>query len=876
MVDYPEAKTGNAPADDLPAVMTRAEAERRLGSVVARSQLALFWERLWPELYLPLVLVALLVGLSWVGLWLLLPLWLRILVLIAFVGALVWTGRGVRHVAWPGWREALHRVELSSGYSHRPLTSLDDDLAAGSGDPLAVALWETHKRRMTAALRAIRAGFAHPEAFRRDPYALRVVALMLLVTGYAASDGERLTRMAALVRPDASAAAEPMRVDAWVTPPLYTARAPVYLTGETALLREPGAVIPVPQGSVVTVRAQGVRGLSVFARSGGQSHEIAAEGANGSEAVVAATADPSERTYTLTANSQIVVRDRDDTLESWSFSVEPDTPPTIHLTEDPEEQLSGALKFTYAASDDFGVVSAEAEIAPAPDADMGESKDGAVRPLVDAPKFPLSLPTRRSGTFSGETIRDLTSHPWAGSKVLLTLVVRDQAGQEGRSKPFEFTLPQRRFSKPVARAVVEQRRDLALDANNQVRALDAFDGLMIAPDKFDMPPRVYLGVDFAYRQLAAAKSDDDLRALLPMLWDLALSIEDGDLSLAEKALRDAQEALRKALENGASDEEISKLTEALRQALQNYMQALAQQMQQSPQQMPMSPGQQTLSSKDLDEMLRRIEELARTGSRDAARELLAQMQQMLENMQTGRGQTAPNGMSNEMMQMLNQLSEMIQKQQQLMDETNKANRDQQQGQDQEGRAPGEEQQQQQMTQEQLQELLKQLQQSQGDLQKQLQKLLSELAKKGPGQQPGQQQGQMSGKGQGPNGALDRAGRAMGQAERSLGQGEGDQAVGQQGDALDALRDGAKSLAEQMMQQGQGQGGGTQSSKPMDQDPLGRPRRSAGPDFGNSVKVPDEIDVQRARRILEELRRRFSDGERPRLELDYLERLLKRY
>jgi anti-anti-sigma regulatory factor len=42
----------------------------------------------------------------------------------------------------------------------------------------------------------------------------------------------------------------------------------------------------------------------------------------------------------------------------------------------------------------------------------------------------------------------------------------------------------------------------------------------------------------------------------------------------------------------------------------------------------------------------------------------------------------------------------------------------------------------------------------------------------------------------------------------------------------------------------------------------------------SQKVPGEIDVQRARRILEELRRRLADPSRPQIELDYLERLLK--
>jgi hypothetical protein len=60
------------------------------------------------------------------------------------------------------------------------------------------------------------------------------------------------------------------------------------------------------------------------------------------------------------------------------------------------------------------------------------------------------------------------------------------------------------------------------------------------------------------------------------------------------------------------------------------------------------------------------------------------------------------------------------------------------------------------------------------------------------------------------------------------------------------------------------------------DPLGRPLRNEGPELGTSVKVPDEIDIQRAREILEELRRRVGEATRPPIELDYLERLLRQF
>src|SRR5690606_21951946 len=144
------------------------------------------------------------------------------------------------------------------------------------------------------------------------------------------------------------------------------------------------------------------------------------------------------------------------------------------------------------------------------------------------------------------------------------------------------------------------------------------------------------------------------------------------LGEAEQALRAAQEALREALERGASDEEIRRLTEQLREALNRFMQALAEQMRQNPQQMarPLDPNARTISPQDLNSMIDRLEELARSGAKDAAQRLLQELQQMLENLQTARpGNQQQMEQGDDMMSALDQLGEMIRRQQQLRDRT---------------------------------------------------------------------------------------------------------------------------------------------------------------------------------------------------------------
>src|SRR5262249_21765251 len=199
------------------------------------------------------------------------------------------------------------------------------------------------------------------------------------------------------------------------------------------------------------------------------------------------------------------------------------------------------------------------------------------RSLYEAPDFALTLPQARTRNGAGETIKDLTEHPWSGVDVTMVLTARDEAGNEGRSAPFELRLPERPFTKPIARALVEQRRILALDGDAQASVLNALSALTLAPDRFKIESNVYLGLRSIFWQLARAKSDDQLREVVDRMWDMAVHLEDGSVSDAEQALRAAEEALRQALERGASDEEIKKLTDQLRAALDKFLQALAEQ-----------------------------------------------------------------------------------------------------------------------------------------------------------------------------------------------------------------------------------------------------------------------------------------------------------
>ncbi len=847
-----------------------------------QSFLTIGFERLWP-LVLPLILLAaLFASLSWLGLFALMPRWLHLGVLGLFaLAALVALYLPFRF-RLPDEDAITARIEDVNGLIHEPLAVQTGQMATGSNDPFAVALWQEHKRRMAERLKNLQSGVPRPHIPERDPFALRAIVALLFVTASAYSLSPNSGRIADAFHIRAGNATAVARVDAWVTPPQYTGRAPVFLStnADEGNVEKP---ITVPQGSIVNIRV-----------IGGSSERLTATDATGHRREVQPIApkegeDATAEQQTNVDGSRNFRYDlqQDETLNlsgndlSWTFAVTPDNAPTIRFTKEPGRALNGTLQLSYEISDDYGATKAYGEVVPL-DIDHEEEETA---PLYDAPELPLALPRR--GSKEATTSKDLTQHPWAGQKVALTLVATDAAGKFGRSETKIITLPERPFSNPLAKAVAEQRRILALDATQRDHVRDMLSALMLRPEETIKNNAHYLGLVTIRTRLKLATSDDSLRDTADYMWQVALGIEDGNLSAAERRLRQAQEALRNALQNGASQEEIEKLTAELREAMQQFLREFAQRQQQNPnaRNQPMDPNARMLTDKDLQRMMDQIENLARQGSRDQAEQLLSQLQDLMNNLQMGQqaqpGQQGQGqGQANQMQQQMNKLGDLMRRQQQMMNETFKL--DQQMQQQQYGSGEGEygddqlpgdngpmgqgESQQGQGqggqsgdTPSDLAEAMRKLQQQQQALQDELKKFNEDL----------------KGMGIDPNHDFSDAGKSMGNAADALGRNEGSEAGDQQGSALEALRRGGRDMM-QKMQQAMGQDGQGQSGRngQNGRDPLGRQQGNNGPSDGDGVKIPGEIDIQRAREILDEIRRKLGDALTPQMEKEYLQRLLQ--
>ncbi len=863
--------------------------ERSLAAKLAASRVltrcAMVVERGWPLLLPALLVAALFASTSWLGLFARMPDMVRLGTVAAFGIGFLTALYPLRFFRLPRLAEVDRRIETANALPHSPVQVQSESLS-GEGTGFSRALWREHQKRMAAALERVGGDMPRTHVPERDPWGLRAVPMLLLVVAFAFSFGSLGGRLGDGFRPAAAHNAVPPRIDAWVTPPAYTGKPPIFLTAGAGQ----SVPIAVPAGSDFSLRITGgAAGAALsYVEADGNSRTIdPASAAAGGDPAATKDSDVRQFAGKLTTNGALVLQATNGELDRWAFTVIPDKPPQIRFVGEPKQAVNGTIELTYEIDDDYGATSAKAVFA------LADAPAANAHPLYGPPDMPLSLPRQGARTPDGKaanaarTTKDLTEHVWAGLPVTLHLVATDGAGQSATSEARTLTMPARPFGNPLALAVLEQRRLLGLDANAKPRVLDLMDAIALRPeDTFDNMAH-FLAVASARTRLKLAGNDDQLRDEVGYLWEIALGIEEGNLSAAEKRLRQAQQALQDALKNGAGDEEIDRKMKELREAMNEFLKELAQR-QQNRNPALTNPNARELRSSDLQKMMDQIENLAKSGDRDKAQELLSQLENMMNNLQAGRQQ--PQGeQDSEMRQQMDKLGEIMRRQQEMMNETFRMDQAQRgEGQREQGEMnpfgefddqgqPGQQQGDQQrgdqqqgktdpngngkpMTPEEYAEALKQLQQGQGKLQDDLEKLGKSL----------------EGMGLEPNKGFGDAGKSMGDAGKALGQGEGDNAVGHQGKALEALRKGAKDMMQQLQamqgDQGGGRAGGNQQGA--DRDPLGRPRATQGPDFGDSVKVPDEIDVQRARRILDAIRKRLGNALSPEIERDYLERLLE--
>lgn len=812
-------------------------------------------------------------------------------VVVAAAALVVTAAIGLRRFRWPTTDEALARLDAS--LPGRPLAAMADTQAIGLRDPASAAVWMAHKARMAARTLGVRAVEPDLRVSARDPYGLRYLALLFFITALLFGSFWRLGEPPVAPGGVQVAAAGPAW-EGWIQPPAYTGKPSLYLADQ------PPGRLAVPVGSTITLRLYGdVGALTV------------AETVSGRTGEVGSASDP-QQTFNVTQAGTLSIDGAEGA--KWNVVTVPDQPPSVTVTGPVSADAKGQMTLPFSAKDDYGVRAGSATIAL--DLSAVDRRYGLATEPDPRPALVLDLPMPISGdraAFDEALIENLSEDPLANLPVTVTLQVTDAAGQTGSAAPQKMVLPGRRFFQPIARAVIEQRRDLLWAKANAPQVAELLRAVMNRPDGFFPNETTYLRLKVTIADLekytAAGLTDANQTEIAKSLWDLAVQLEDGTLADARARLQRAQDRLAEAMKNGASDAEIAALMQELRDAIDAYTNMLAQNAQPGQDQTDQPQSAQNdatqITRDQLQAMMDRIQELMQEGKMAEAQQLMDQLNQLMENLQVTLGNGQGNGPPTPGQQSMQNLQQTLRDQQGLSDRAFRDLQDQfnggQQGQQQPGQPgqrPGQQQGQQQGQ-----------QPGQGGQQGQAPGI-------GANPQDGQQQGNGAGgeslgqsladrqqalrqelqrqqqalpgmtgdQADAARRALDQAGRAMDGAEQALRDGNLADAIDKQAQAMNALREGLRNLGQALAQNGgdqpQGQGAqpgqATGKIEPSRRDPLGRQLGDSG-QYGTSENMLQGPDIYRqAQNLLDEIRRRAAEQNRPDAELNYLKRLLQQF
>ncbi|MEO1659668.1 MAG: DUF4175 family protein [Pseudomonadota bacterium] len=867
--------------------------KRLIDRTFGRLQRLAAWSAWWPLLavvgiYLFTVLLGVLEQAS--------PSVTALFTFMAAIAFIITALRGIRRYIRPTRRDAVSALDQQSDL--RPLASLADRPARP--DAHGVALWSAHEERLTDAVRRMNVpGFAALWR-QRDPFHLRIIAPVVFAGLLGLTWNVAPSRFASALDPDFGSlfGADSIRIEAWVAPPEHTGRAPIFLKTDQTEVR-------VPAGSMMTLRVQAPSAPKLRVRDADGTETVSFEATpDGAYEIVAE----------ITSDSDVSVRWW-GARKAWSVLASPDAPPTVEFVEMPVLGDGDRTEFSWKIADDYGVSKLEFAIQP-----VGEDR---IPDLV-----PVELGAISPKEVEETSKLDLTRNRWAGARVSVRLIATDGAGQTGESEPYEFKLPEKLLLQPLAKAIQDVRVTVLREdeAYTEIKATDATQAgayyvsatqrlsqapagvqrgaIMLEAVTYEAPRYfrdilVYSGLETARYALEASSTTREAKATEPLLWSLALRAEYGSAADAYAALMAAKKALEDALRDGASEEELKRLMEAFKDAAQRYIaakmaEALANGLEAPPndQDSAEGPGGSGLGGQGFSDMLDALEDLTETGATDQARQLLADITNMLENLEFQQGQGSGEGFpglpgeggedeneedvpeeEREMSETMQELSDLLREQRELNDETLAEQRgergqsgdpfgEQQPGQDgdpQVGDGTG--------------ELPDWMEGEDGralsERQAELADRIEELAER---QMGGGEDGEGEGGGALDEDTLEAIERSQRRAGNALEDGNEGRAIRNQEQATRQLRELAEGLAEQLDAARAEREGEPQTGSAS--DPFGN-QTNSGVDNNNSVDIPDEAERQRAKDILDELRRRYDEAV-DEDEREYLERLLDRF
>lgn len=654
--------------------------------------------------------------------------------LLAFLAGLAYFAiRDFSGPTLPHTDDVDRRLEKNSSFRRGQIRTIEDRLA----NPQKRAtreLWDKGQKQMLQTIPGLHKPELRPLMIKLDPRALRFAVILLFISAVlvAGSDWQRRLWSGIIPVTPSYILSQGRSDELWITPPEYTNIPGLHITGSG--LSEP---VKIPEDSQIKIRTYSTLGdyFPPGLTMGDKTLSLPAlgDGLYGLETAIAPSPSDSIRiTQMLITRADwkyeyipdtppnlrsdvpeesdqeseekiTSAEEQEQFLEEFALNSEKnekeneehaeeklDLPPSpqspdekiekeeeIEEASGPYEVLpNGQIRFPLIVQDDYGVtdLTMTMRLDPMVTEKPRGKEETETRPVMSSAGVEMKV----------QPIYDLTGHTWAGLPVLFEFSVKDHKNQQAALAPLSLTLPEREFKHPVARLLIALRKKVAWSPGNNFKEIASeLEAVLSAPDLFHDDIVVYLAIRTASSRLFYTndKSKDEIEkaadSVIKLLWETAISIEDGNLSVAVRNLRQVQKELENALRDpNTSPEEIARLMDKLRESMLEYFIELSRELEKR---MAESEDIPMLNPEDLSKMIDpealsgmmdQLESDLQSGDRDAAREKLSQLQNLLDLMDPSMEAPLPEDMQMAM-EGINELQQLIESQEALRDQTQK-------------------------------------------------------------------------------------------------------------------------------------------------------------------------------------------------------------
>lgn len=578
--------------------------------------------------------------------------------LIFVIGFLFLLRKGINNFSLPDKNDVYKKLENDSKIKHRPLRAEKECAIENSNQPL----WNLHKKQLKSLLPFIKKPIPKAILSEKDPYAIRFALILFFIIALIFAGPMAKNNLYEGLFPFSwqKNTKDTERVSITFVPPEYThIKEQTYTKEDTK-----NASLSLPEGTLIKARVK----KPVF------TPKLYIDGSK--YKLNRADKNNYIRDMLLPEGQTLLIKEGFLTKAKIPYHFIKDTPPSIIFEKAPETNTSDAsFKLPLRVMDDYGIQTITLSIELAAFLDnppLGE-------PITE--ERTLSLWTKQETEQNEkegvqiQPIYDIADHSWAGLPVALKVTIKDHAGQTATAER-AFVLPERTFQHPVAQTLANMRKKLAWEPINEAPEITReLETLLHFPENFENDTIVFLAITSAASRLHYNPSKETAKAVIALLWETALRIEEGNLGLAERNMKQAKEALKKLLSDpNATEEDIARAMFDLQQAMQNYFLELSKELHKrlvegdQPFYIPPELVGNMVNPNDLADFMQQMETEALEGNKDKANEMLKQLEQMMDVLSPDMAAPMPEEIK-EMAEAMEMIQNLIEQQQSLLEDT---------------------------------------------------------------------------------------------------------------------------------------------------------------------------------------------------------------